>query len=219
MNTRRKLTLKIVLVIVAITAMATSAHAQGIGSFFNQNAKQKEYLLQQIAALKVYDGYLKKGYSIAKEETGVISTVKSSDLSLHTGHFDSLKIVSASVRNYSKVKAVIWLQQQIINSHNKVYPQLTGRNGLNVKESNAYNVIYQAILQQSRSDLEELQLVITNGKLSMADNERIAKIDKLYKEMQDLYGREQKLNGQAIALAAQRSRESKDNKILKGLYQ
>lgn len=219
MNRGKKLTLKIVLVIVVITALATSAHAQGIGSFFNQNAKQKEYLLQQIAALKVYDSYLEKGYSIAKNGTGVISTIKNNDLSLHTGHIDSLKAVSASVRNYSRVKGTIQLQQQIIASHNKVYPQLTNGKRLTAKELTDFNTIYQAILQQSRADLEELQFVITNGKLSMTDNERVARIDKLYKEMQDLYGMEQKINNQALALAAQRSRGSKDNKILKGLYQ
>jgi len=206
------------ILLLLLAALVTSAHAQFLGGFFNQGATQKQYLLQQIAALQVYDGYLQKGYSIAKDGTGTIGSIKNGDLSLHTGHIDSLKIVSNSVRNYSKVKGVTKLQQQIITSHNKVYPQLTQGNQLNANELTNFNKIYQAILQQSKTGLEELQLVITDGKLSLTDNERIARIDKLYKEMQDLYGKEQKFNNQTLALAAQRSRGSKDNKTLKSLY-
>ncbi len=208
-----------ILLLLLTTGLAMAAHAQSIGGIFNQNEEQKEDLLQQIAALQVYDGYLQKGYSIAKDGTGAISTIKNNDLSLHTGHIDSLKIVSNSVRNYSKVKGISQLQQQIITSHNKVYPQLAQSNQLNVAQLTSFNNIYQAILQQSKADLEELQLIITNGKLQMTDNERIARIDKLYKDVQDLYGKDQQLNNLALALAAQRSRGSKDNQILKSLYQ
>jgi hypothetical protein len=206
------------ILLLLLAALVTSAHAQIFGGFFNQGATQKQYLLQQIAALQVYDGYLQKGYDIAKDGTGAISSIKNGDLSLHTGHIDSLKIVSNSVRNYSKVKGISQLQQQIITSHNKVYPELTQSKQLAAKELANFNIIYQAILVQSKTGLEELLLVITNGKLSLSDNERIAKIDKLYKEMQDLYGKEQKINNQMLALAAQRSRGSKDNKMLKGIY-
>lgn len=206
------------ILLLLLAAFVTSAHAQLLGGFFNQGATQKQYLLQQIAALQVYDGYLQKGYSIAKDGTGAIGNIKNNDLTLHTGHIDSLKIVSNSVRNYSKIKGISQLQQQIITSHNKVYPQLTQSKQLTVRELTDFNAIYQAILVQSKTGLEELQLVITSGKLSLSDNERIARIDKLYKEMQDLYGKEQKMNNQTLALAAQRSRGSKDNRTMKSLY-
>ncbi|WP_214072596.1 hypothetical protein [Mucilaginibacter sp. dw_454] len=207
-----------IILLLLLAALVTSAHAQFLGGFFSQGATQNQYLEQQIAALQVYDGYLQKGYSIAKEGTGAISTIKNGDLNLHTGHIDSLKIVSSSVRNYSRVKGITTLQQQIITAHNNVYPQLTKSKQFTPAELTNFNTIYQSVLQQSQTDLEELQLVITNGKLSLTDNERISRIDKLYKEMQNLYGKEQRLNNQALALAAQRSRKSKDNKTLKSLY-
>jgi hypothetical protein len=201
-----------------LAALITSAKAQFLGGFFSQGATQKQYLEQQIAALQVYDGYLQKGYSIAKDGTGTISNIKTNDFNLHTGRIDSLKIVSSSVRNYSKVRGISQLQQQIMTSHNQVYSQITKSGQLTAKELTNFNAIYRSILQQSQTDLEELQLVITNGKLSLTDNERITRIDKLYQEMQNLYGKEQLMNNQALALAAQRSRGSKDNKTLKGLY-
>jgi hypothetical protein len=206
-----------IVLLLFTAALVSPAHGQ-LGGLFGQGATQNEYLEQQIAALQVYDGYLQKGYSITKNGTGAISTIKNNDLSLHTGHIDSLKIVSSSVRNYSKVKGISQLQQQIVTAHNKAYPLLSQSDQFNAAELTGFNAIYQGILQQSKTGLEELQLVITNGKLSLTDNERIARIDKLYTEMQNLYDKEQKLNNQALALAAQRSRGSKDNKTLKGLY-
>jgi hypothetical protein len=206
-----------ILPLLLLGALISPVYAQ-VGGFFSQGATQNEYLEQQIAALQVYDGYLQKGYSITKNGTGAIGTIKSNDLSLHTGHIDSLKIVSTSVRNYSKVKGISQVQQQIVSAHNKAYPMLTQSGQFNAAELTCFNAIYQGILQQSKISLEELQLVITNGKLSLTDNERIARIDKLYTEMQNLYGNEQKLNNQALTLAAQRSRGSKDNKTLRSLY-
>lgn len=207
-----------VIMLLLLTALITSAKAQFLGGFFNQGAIQKAYLEQQIAALQVYESYLQKGYAISKDGTSAIGTIKNGDLSMHTNHFDSLKIVSSSVRNYSRVKGIIALQQQIVTSHSTIYPQLMKSGQFSAAELTGLNTTHQAILQESQSDLEELQLVITNGKLSLSDNERISRIDKIYKSMQLLYGKEQAMNNQWLALAAQRSRQSKDNKMLKSLY-
>ena len=47
--------------------ISTGTRAQTFAEWFRQSATQKKYLLQQIAALQVYIGYVQKGYSIAKE--------------------------------------------------------------------------------------------------------------------------------------------------------
>jgi hypothetical protein len=40
---------------------------------------QKKYLLQQIAALQVYFGYAKKGYSFVSSDTKTIRDIKKGD--------------------------------------------------------------------------------------------------------------------------------------------
>jgi len=210
--------LKIIIILLLILVVTKPVKAQFPGGFFNQGAIQTSYLEQQIAALQVYESYLQKGYTEAKDGTGAISAIKNGDLSLHTNHFDSLKIVSSSVRNYSRVKGVATLQQQMISSHGTAYQQLTKSGQFRAQELTAFNAVYQSILQQSQAGLEELQLVITNGKLSLSDNERIAQIDHIYKDMLALYGKEQATNNQWLALAAQRSRGRRDNQTLKSLY-
>lgn len=46
------------------------AEAQTFDEWFRQKKTQKKYLVQQIAALKVYLGYLKEGYEIAQKGMG-----------------------------------------------------------------------------------------------------------------------------------------------------
>ncbi len=44
---------------------SSGTKAQTFDEWFRQSATQKKYLLQQIAGLQVYIGYVQKGYSIA----------------------------------------------------------------------------------------------------------------------------------------------------------
>ena len=53
--------------IILFAVVSTSVKAQTFAEWFQQGATQKKYLLQQIAALQVYIGYVQKGYSIAKK--------------------------------------------------------------------------------------------------------------------------------------------------------
>lgn len=204
------------LCIQIVIALAT--YGQGAGQIFNQNAAQRKYLLEQITALKVYENYLQQGYKIAKDGTGAISRIKGGDLGLHTVHFDSLSTVSTKVRNYTKVKEMIRLQRQIISAHQKVYPRIAGSGRFSIAELTDFNAAYGAILRQAAGDMEELQLVVTNGKLKMTDDARIGLIDRLYRDMQHCFSRSQSLNRQALALDAARSRQAKDQSNLKNLY-
>ena len=54
---------------------AENLTAQTWAEWFRQKATQKKYLLQQIAALHVYSGYLSKGYSIAKDGLNTIKSI------------------------------------------------------------------------------------------------------------------------------------------------
>ena len=43
-----------IILLLLLAALISSAHAQLLGGFFNQGNEQKQYLLQQIAALQVH---------------------------------------------------------------------------------------------------------------------------------------------------------------------
>ena len=63
--------------------------------------KQREELLKQIAAFKVYIEYAQKGYSIAKKGLNAISDFKRGELDLHADYFNSLNLINPQIKNYN----------------------------------------------------------------------------------------------------------------------
>ncbi len=61
--------------------------AQTFDEWFKQQETQKKYLIQQIAALQVYTGYVQKGYSVAKKGLATIGSIKEGDFNLHSNFF------------------------------------------------------------------------------------------------------------------------------------
>ena len=61
----------------------TALKAQTFSEWFRQKKTQEKYLIQQIAGLEVYAGYLKKGYKIFDTGSKTISKIKSGDLNMH----------------------------------------------------------------------------------------------------------------------------------------
>lgn len=74
--------------------VGTNAFGQTWGEFFSQKKTQKKYLLEQLVALKMYAGYLKKGYDIVGSGIGTVWDIKNGEFSLHSTFFSSLKSVN-----------------------------------------------------------------------------------------------------------------------------
>lgn len=177
---------------------------------FNQNATQKQYLLQQIAALKVYAGYLQKGYSIAKHGLSTISDIKKGDLRLHTGYFDSLKVVNPSIRNYGKVAGIMALQRNILKRQKTAIGQVQQSKAFTATELDYVSGVFSKLLADCGQTIDELTAVTTNGNLQMKDDERLKRIDALYANMQRRYTFVQAFAGDAQTLAASRLYEQQD---------
>ena len=97
--------MKKLLIISIVVLCAENLSAQTWAEWFRQKATQKKYLLQQIAALHVYSGYLSKGYSIAKDGLNTIKSIKNGDLLQHSNYFTSLVTVNPQIKRYKKVPA------------------------------------------------------------------------------------------------------------------
>ena len=75
--------MKKIIAIALLLSFAESISAQTFDEWFNQKATQRKYLIQQIAALEVYTGYVSDGYSIAKKGLNIIHDIKNGDFNLH----------------------------------------------------------------------------------------------------------------------------------------
>ncbi|WP_304066911.1 hypothetical protein [Pedobacter glucosidilyticus] len=187
------------------------AQAQTWDEFFKQKKTQQKYLFQQLVALKVYAGYLKKGYDIAGQGISTVKDLKNGEFSLHQNFISSLKSVKPAIRNSSKVAEIIALQLAMSKSFNGI------RNSVSLSTENQQYIhsVRKKVLDECAADLEELLLAITSGKVEMKDDERMKRIDLVYGNMKSKSAFTQSFISEVRLLIAQKANEQQSVDQLK----
>lgn len=197
-----------------------SSNAQTADEWLNQSSTQKKYLLQQIAALKVYLGYAKKGYNIVTGGINTIRNIKNGDLNLHQDFFNRLKNVNPAIRRYAKVADIIAYQVKIIKQTKLVLQQIRETIQFTEAELGYCKQVFDTLLDECVKTVEELILVTTSGELEMKDDERLKRIDGLYVDVQDKYSFACSFSEDMGLLAVQRLGEQMEinrSKIINGV--
>lgn len=202
------------IMILALVGTITHARAQTFAEWFKQSSTQKKYLLQQIEALQVYSGYLKKGYSIAKGGLGSITGSLLSENGLHDTYYNGLKKVNPMVAKDSRVKAIVRWQGDIMLLLN----QWVQIDGLTPDEKLYLQQVRSSVDQDCEEVLTNLQNVISDGKLEMSDADRIKLIGRLHTEMQANYRFAADFTVQLKIYAAQRQQEQITTQVLVKTY-
>jgi hypothetical protein len=180
-------------------------------------AKQDRVMLQQIVLLKTYGGYLKKGYTIAKDGLSFIGRMKSGELSLHTLFFDGLQLVNPKLRDYENVYTTIRLGTQILEVKANVEHYLAD-DLFYANEKEYIRRVFKRVAEQAESDLETLYDVITDNAIVADDAQRIERIDALKAEMEARYIFTRSFADEALGLIAARKREQTEVKGSRQLY-
>jgi len=167
-------------IFLMIAFSANQLHAQTWSEWFSQKKTQKKYLIEQLAALKIYAGYLKKGYEIGSSGLNFIKDASKGEFDLHDAFFSSLKRVSPVIRKNVRIAEILEMQLEISKAcagFRKVQ-NLSSANHLYI------DLVCSNLLDECLKDLEELLQVVTSGRLELSDDERIGRIDGLYLRMQ-----------------------------------
>lgn len=202
------------LILLSLFFAPQKSHSQTWNEIFRQKKTQEKYLLEQIAALKVYSGYLKKGYEIVDDGLETVKHFTNGEFSLHQGFIFSLKAVNPLVRNNTKVAEIIALQLAINKRFNAIrdHPMVSSTNQHYIIE------VKEELMKACAADMDGLLLVITANKLEMPDDERIKRLDKVYLEMQDKSAFSQYFANQVSLLIQQRVKEHQSINHLKEFY-
>lgn len=191
-----------------------SAGAQTFAEWFSQKKTQKKYLLQQIAALQVYSGYLKTGYGIAKGGLGSIGSYMGNEFTLHGGYYTHLKTVNTVVKNNPQVKDIIRWQQDILEQTTAIKNQ----GGLTTNESHYTGKVCVALLNDCDARINDLEMILSDNKAEMSDEERFRQIARLHYAMQDNYRFAANFRTQLQIYLRNKQQERNDINTLKGLY-
>jgi hypothetical protein len=204
-------------IILALSLIITGicSFAQTSEEWTQQKKTQIKYLLQQIAANEVYVQYLEKGYKIAHNGLQTIRDVKKGDFNLHFNFFDSLKKVNPNIKNFAKVAEIIALQLRIIKNTKQTIQDIKETGQFTEEELDYCKSVFDNLLTECIKNIDELVMVITDGKLSMTDDERIGRIDKLYADMQDKYAFTSSFSEETGILSAQRLSEQSEINLSK----
>lgn len=208
----------IVIFILIATSAPELAHSQTFDEWFKQNKTQKKYLIQQIAALKVYTGYLAKGYSIAQKGLAAIGNIKKGDIDLHRDFFGSLERVNPSIKNFFKVTAIITYQYKIMQTYKSAWKQLRSCNLLGKAEMEYIYTVFNTLISNSICDMNELKAVCSQNTYEMKDDERLKRIDQLYLGMQDKYSFARSFAEDAKLVMAERANENRNIETSRKLY-
>jgi len=192
----KKIILSVVLLLLGIQLYAQSG--------------QRKVLLQQIAALKVYIDYAKKGYDIARKGLKVIGEVKEGEFNLHSDYFTSLGIVNPAVRDYVRVAETIALELRIMDLKADFITHI-GTSLLLTDDEQDYIIrVFEKLEEDCLARLQELDALISNGSLEMSDEERLTRIGLLYNAMLDNYTFCKSFTAEISALVHARERDHKD---------
>lgn len=197
-----------------ILFMGTTTFGQTWGEFFSQKKTQQKYLLEQLAALKMYAGYLKKGYDIVGSGISTVKDIKNGEFSLHNTFFSSLKSVNPAIRKNAKVASIISLQISIIQA----FKSTRDNDGLEISDNQYILSVKDKVTDDCLDDMEKLLLVITSGRLEMTDNERIERLDSIYERMRDKAAFAQSFINEVNLLIHQRKNEQKSINHLREIY-
>lgn len=184
-----------------------------------QSTEAQQLLLnvEKLAQLKKILSNMKEGYEIVSTGYNTIKDISKGNFNLHDAFLNALLQVSPTVRKYKRVADIITCQSQIIKEYRSALSRFKSTNLFNTSEINYLEVVYKNLFDKSLQNLNDLSIVITAGKLRMSDDERIAAIDRIYKDVSDKLVFLRTFNNEGSVLALQRGRELVDTKLSKKL--
>ena len=185
-------------------------YAQIWAEWFRQNSTQKKYLLQQIAALKVYAGYLEKGYAITRNGLSTIQQLRQGEVNLHNTYFTSLLGVNPIIKKYAIVAAIITLQKDIIKACTQALQQFRNSHQFTESEMVYLKEVCHKLIAACANDLHTLSILLTKGHFQLKDDERLAAIEGLHISMEDNLIFIRSFSGNNKELAIQRGKEMID---------
>lgn len=200
-------TVKCTTTVACIILSISIGYAQTWKEWFNQKKTQKEYLIKQIAALKVYLKYLKEGYDIAEKGLTMVGDIKSQNFGDHEAHFGSLKLVKDDLGNASTINLILNRQVAIMNEFRELKEVCRNSGSLTEEELMYVDLVYSNLLMECEKAIGALQRVVTDGTYQMTDDERIESVEEIYHDMNNKYAFARTFCGSTKMLIMQRDIE------------
>ena len=212
--------IKATLLVILMAGLYLTAHSQTVDEWFRQEKTQKRYLLQQLAALRVFGDALSSGFRIAKGGIDTIFQTKTADYGLHKNFNESHRRVGEGVKRYQKIAAIVSYATKISSQAQGTIREARSAKQLTPDEVSHCTKLLQTLLGECGKMIEDLTSIITPGQREMRDEQRIRRIDEIYEEVQRQYSFCLAFSNSMALLSRQRAAEQIDinrSKTINGL--
>lgn len=149
--------------------------------------KMEETMIEQIVRLETTLAILKRGYTIVQQGLTVISDLKKGQFDLHSDFFQSLMGVKPSIRNDVRVASILSMQLQIIVGCTRTMAQYVQAGNFTPADLSYLAGVYSHLKDLTLLDVDELTTIISDDNWQMSDDQRLSRLDHLYKQVQDKY--------------------------------
>jgi hypothetical protein len=207
--------MKFLIILITGIVLSTGAPAQNWDEWFRQKKTQRRYLVKQIALLKVYLGYVKKGYEIADKGLTTIHNIKNGDLNLHRDFFGGLKNVNPHIANIAKVADIMSFQVYIIQNMKQVNNFCQDNEHFTAEEIRYVAAVYANMMFLCDASLSELLMIIRANETEMKDDERLKRIDRLHEDMLDKHAFVKAFDNDVRIMAREREREQRSIELMR----
>jgi hypothetical protein len=198
--------------LLLLTATAASSRAQ------DQDLRQLILDIQKLGQFKSILSDMEKGYADLSVGYGVVKGIAQGSFNLHEVFLDGLYLVSPVVRQYVRVADILTAEERILSEYKTAYRSFSASNQFNPHELDYMLSVYNQLTKQALQQMTNLLNVITDSKLRMSDAERLAAIDRIYRDTDDKLAFLESFNRKTTMLQLQRTREQNENQTLKNLY-
>jgi len=206
---------KIFLISFCIATACCRVTAQG---FFNQNGEIIKLYTQQLALLKTYDVALNEGYKIVEAGIGLTHDLKNGEFGLHSAYYTSLEIVNPQIKKYPYVSETISLYHKMVLASGSAYDSAARSTLFSADELQSLKTIYANLLKAADADMEELEQLTSDGKLKMTDDERIRRLNAVYKHIDQKYNDVNDIDNRVLLILDGRKQQLQKADALKKLY-
>jgi len=144
-------------------------------------------MVEQVMKLETTYQELKQGYAIVQQGLSSIADIKKGDFDLHQLFFSSLMRVNPAIKNYGKVADIIAMEVQIVQGCSATWPQFIRSGAFSTEDLQYVATVYRNLKNLTDQDMDELTAVLSDGQWAMTDDERVARIDRLFKSVEEKY--------------------------------
>ncbi|UPK68028.1 hypothetical protein [Chitinophaga filiformis] len=203
---------------LCLLTVIASAQTPTFKEWFKQKKTQKEYLLTQIAELKIYLELLQKGYKAANQGIAFIHQIKNGEFGLHDLFYKSLQLVSPALTAHADVGALAASQLLLVTKAQALRHAAQQNNMLAPAAKATVVTGCGRLSTDALALIDQLNAAFSAHTFSMSDDHRLQILEELRQRSREQWAFFQSCRAQAAWLGQQRQGERIEDQVIKNYY-